>query len=315
MQKRADIESDSKETVVVLLSAYNGERFIGEQIDSILAQKSVGVRLMVRDDGSRDSTVAIVEKYAKDYPGTVFLMRGENCGFALSFTRLLEEALKAFPEAGYFAFSDQDDIWLPNKLAVAVGRVANEPAAVPVAYCCNTALVDCRLHPIGTGFGISQDDISKPRALVQSFATGCTLVFNRCAAVKYAEHVPGSIRLHDFFMYQICVFLGKLIYDPTPYILYRQHGNNELGNPGFVSRMKKRLKGCYKKGWLETLNRDFYDSFAGELSEADRTLVKRFIGYRSSVRDRLWLLFSPSIRYTDIESDIFFRIKIIIGGV
>lgn len=301
--------------VCVLMSTYNGERFIREQIDSIMNQVGVDVYLIVRDDSSSDSTCSIVEDYITAYPNRIELLRGNNLGFALSFSELIKYSLKKHPKCNYFAFADQDDVWLENKLLVAVEALEKENSTLPIAYCSNKTLVDENLAYIRTSWKRKEVRLSKERSMIQSFATGCTMVFNRVAAEMYIAHIPEQLKVHDYLMYQQCMFLGKVIYDHNSYILYRQHGTNQIGNPGFKKRMQRRLSGHYKEHALEEQNYFFLKAYKDILSVDDVGLLSLFVFYRRNFLTRLSLLFNNKIKYTTFEANFFYVLKVIIGGV
>lgn len=299
--------------ICVLLSTYNGVRYLREQMDSILSQEEVDVKILVRDDGSNDETSAILQEYVAANPGRVFYEQGENVGFAMSFTHLLQMGYERFSDCSYFAFSDQDDVWLPRKLKAATDLLQKESQNIPVAYCSNLTLVDTDLNYIREAWKKEDVRITKPRALVQNFATGCTMVFNKKAVEIYISHLPQVIKVHDFLMYQLCVFLGKVIWDEHSYILYRQHGDNQIGKPGYWGRWKKRLEGHYKEHTLEYQNRNFLEAFKDVLSVDDVGLISQIVFYRSNLFTWLSLIFNREIKYTNMESN-FLCVKITYRG-
>lgn len=310
-----DSDKIGQPKILVLLSSYCGEKYIAEQLDSILSQKNVDLKIICRDDCSKDSTCDIIKKYAENYPQKIELIEGDNLGFALSFTELLKFGYERYPDIQYFAFADQDDVWLPDKLSRAINFIRLESDDIPVAYCSNTKLVDEHLTQLGFGWNPKTVKITRERALVQSYATGCTMVFNRKAARLYVENQPKEIKVHDFLMYQICIFLGKVIWDSESRILYRQHSSNQIGQPSAIGRMKKRLQGHYKEHVLERQNRNFFDAFNHLLSQEDKCLIQHFINYRKSLNSKLNLLFNRKICYTSFEKDFFYRLKILLGSV
>ncbi len=303
-------------TVVVLMSTYNGANWLREQIDSIFAQIGmVSVKLLVRDDGSTDETVDILEQYKQEHPSEMKLIRGKNLGFALSFSQLIVEGLKCYPQCEYFAFSDQDDVWLPEKLAKAVEKIGMESTDMPMVYCSNTQLVDSDLKPIRMGWNPKKVQLTKERCLIQSFATGCTMVFNRKAARLYVDHRPEVVKVHDYLMYQICMFLGKVVWDENSYILYRQHRNNQIGRPGFKTRMSHRLHSKnYKAHTLELQNRRFLEAYKSLLSVDDIGIISNVVFYRQDWCKRFSLIFNRKIKYTRFESNFFWVLKILNGG-
>lgn len=301
--------------IIVLMSVYNGELYLKEQINSILNQKNVNVKLLIRIDGSCDSSKIIINDFIKKNPDKIKLIIGDNLGFAMSFTELLKESYNNYSNVDYFAFADQDDIWLENKLFRGVQAIRNEKKSIPVAYCSATTQVDENLKLLGKDTILPVEKLTKSRALIQNYATGCTMVMNRKAVELYISNIPAEIKVHDFLMFQICMFLGKVIYDRKSNILYRQHGTNLIGRPNIIGRMKNRLKGHFLKHTLERQNRNFYNAFHNLLDINDRKLFESFLSYRSNLIMRLKLLFSTSISYTSLEQDFFYRLKILIGTV
>ena len=305
----------SMKKIVVLLSTYNGERFLCAQLDSLLVQEGVELKVLVRDDGSSDSTWDLLIAYKERYPMVFDVLEGENVGFAMSFTRLLQRAVERYNDADYFAFCDQDDVWMPDKLKAAVDRLKGEDHSIPLVYCSNTTLVDVNLRVIREAWDPRRVALTKERALIQSFATGCTMVFNRVAAETYVTHLPEVIKVHDFLMYQLCMFLGKVVWDEKSYILYRQHGNNQIGKKDFMGRMRKRMEGHYKEHVLELQNRRFLAAYKDLLSEEDVWLISRFVFNRKNWLTRLLLLFDGKIKYNGFESNLFYVLKLLRGGV
>ena len=301
--------------VCILLSTYNGELYLDEQLESLIRQEGVDIHILVRDDGSKDTTGDIVRRWQTTHPSIIDFVQGENVGFAMSFTHLLQEAVNRYPTVEYFAFCDQDDVWLPKKMQKNVKKLEKEAKDIPVAYCSNTCLVDSNLRFMRMGWKKGEAHLTKERALIQSFAIGCTMVFNRRAVDVYVSHLPEVIKVHDFLMYQLCMFLGKVIYDENSYILYRQHGNNQIGKPGFWKRWQRRwASGNYKKHTLELQNYRFLKAYKDLLSVDDIGLISQIAFYQRSLFTKLALLFNCKIRYTRLGNNFFYMLKIIIGG-
>lgn len=216
-------------TVAVLLSTYNGARFLAEQLDSLLTQSHRDWVLFWRDDGSTDETRAIMRGFAAGAGEgrCVEVGEGERLGPTRSFIAVLRAALAAGFEA--FAFADQDDVWLPEKLArgaAALGRAGWER---PALYCARQVFVDERLAPIGLSCRVRRAP-AFPAALTQNIATGCTVVMNRRAAELVARSQPPSASFHDWWTYLLVAAAdGAVLIDDTPAVLYRQHGRNLVG--------------------------------------------------------------------------------------
>ena len=220
--------------VHILLSTYNGERYLAQQLDSILAQTYTDWRLYVRDDGSKDGTVALVEQYAKKDKRIIPMHDGENVGAMRSFMRLLERCDKA----DYYAFADQDDYWEPEKIAIcvrAIEQAEQQYPDLPIVVHTDLQVVDGDLKPIAPSFwrytNVRPDLLDKNiRYLaICNSVTGCTMLFNgRARACAFP--VTNEAFMHDAWIALMTMRQGgKVIplYD-TP-IAYRQHGHNTIG--------------------------------------------------------------------------------------
>lgn len=158
-------------SVQVVMSTYNGEKYLKEQIDSILSQEGVDVRLYIRDDGSSDRTTDILASYQEHK--NVKIEKGNNLGFAKSFLTALDEC----DEADYYAFSDQDDVWEKDKLSTAIEILEEESQSTPLLYCSALQRVDENLNPlhVQSYHGLR---INLPSMLTRGRLAGCTFVFN-----------------------------------------------------------------------------------------------------------------------------------------
>lgn len=227
--------------IVVLMSTYNGEKFIREQIESILNQDICGemsLQLLVRDDGSTDATTAILTEYQE--AGKLTWYTGENLRPAKSFWHLMHHA----PESDYYAFCDQDDVWFADKLSRAVHTMAEKAdPATPALSCSAVTVTDQMLNPTGTMCGDYPAKQDFAYALLYSIAPGCTFVFNAAARQemkRYNIYEKTEI-IHDWLAYKIIAMKGVILYDAKPTMYYRQHGNNVIGS------QKKGLAGMWKK--------------------------------------------------------------------
>ena len=193
--------------VAVLMSTYNGEKYLKEQIDSILNQKSVDVTLYVRDDGSSDNTMKIISSYDSSNQVRI-ICDGENVGPGLSFMKLLFHVVKEQEEYDYYAFADQDDIWLEEKLYMAINKINSKDK--PVLYCSNQTLYQGGKEK-GMKFN-SIPEISMIRSVSSNDFAGCTMVFNRVMALDIVSRkLPGKdflkSRNHDAWIYMIRIHI------------------------------------------------------------------------------------------------------------
>ncbi len=221
-------------TIDILLATYNGERYLSEQIQSLLDQTYTNWRLLIRDDGSSDDTVSIIRRFQIHYPEKiVFIDDGlANLGACRNFARLLERT-----DAECVMFCDQDDVWLPTKITLTREKMLELTAkygnGVPLLVYTDMQVVDENLAVISGSFWKNQafnPEIGKSlgRFLVSNVATGCTVMINKRLR-DLAVPMPAEAMMHDWWVGLISVALGKNGYVCEPTMLYRQHVSNAVG--------------------------------------------------------------------------------------
>jgi glycosyltransferase involved in cell wall biosynthesis len=217
------LSSQRPPTIVVLLSTYNGEVYLAEQLDSLAAQAGVTVRLHIRDDGSTDETLTILRNYAHHWPALANIQSGPNLGAAASFLELLRTAPN---DADFYAFCDQDDVWFPDKLARATQAIGAERR--PALYCSGFIRTDAALRQLGPG--PADGDGRFAHLLFENIAWGCTSVMNAAARELISARLPARTTIiHDWWCASVVAAFGEIIYDPAPSLFYRQHGRNVVG--------------------------------------------------------------------------------------
>ncbi len=224
--------------IAVLMSSYNGEPFIETQIESVLAQKTdAEVHLIVRDDGSTDSTQEILQRYADE--GKLQWYTGENLKPAKSFLDLVSHC-RGYD---YYAFCDQDDYWHPDKLQTGISALA--ASQQPALSFANARLVDCELQYLGRNVYNHTPPCDFYSALCCGGYLGCTMVFNEAlAALLRTYSRPETLIMHDSYAAIVCtLFEGTITYVPTAHMDYRQHSNNVVGtNLSKWDTVKDRLR-------------------------------------------------------------------------
>ncbi len=222
----------SSDSTIILLSTYNGAAYIEQQIASILWQTDKNWCLLWRDDGSSDDTVAVVERIIHNACIRRFQRISEpegNIGIVASYSALL----RAVPsDAARVAFCDQDDVWLPYKLSRASDVLSIIPNTMPALYCARQVLVSHDLQHIGLSPNAPGPKELR-NALVENIATGNTIVLNN-AAISILKASQNSMEImHDWWAYLVLTASGgKIIFDSSPVILYRQHDGNTIGAHG-----------------------------------------------------------------------------------
>ena len=212
----------TRSRVSVLMATFNGELYLREQMESILEQEGVDITLMVRDDGSNDSTISIINSYNERC--VLNIIKGNHLGPAKGFLQLLQISTD---EADFYAFSDQDDFWKKDKLSVATNMLKNA-GSQPALYFCQTQLVDKYLNPIPSP-SISPF-LTFGESLIYEFVSGCTMVMNKSLRDIINSYTPEYLPMHDVWIYSIAQAIGaKIYFDEQPHILYRQHSNNTIG--------------------------------------------------------------------------------------
>lgn len=295
--------------VSVLLSTYNGEKYLDEQIQSLIKQEGVYVKIFVRDDGSIDKTCEILQKYKNI--GVLEWYSGENIKPAYSFLDLLYKV----PESEYYAFCDQDDVWIKDKLKVAVDHLEEYPQEKPALYYGRARLTDQYLQPIGKGRTSADKMLDFYSALINSNAIGCTMVFNMALANVIRERKPSYIFMHDSWIHKVCIISkGNIFFDDDVHVLYRQHEKNVIGgiNSG-RSRIRNHFESFIKKECVRSKMICSLLECYGDIMEQDEYEICKLLSeYKNSVVKRIKILFCKKIKTDYLRRNILFRIAIVL---
>jgi glycosyltransferase involved in cell wall biosynthesis len=298
-------------SVAILLGTFNGARFLPDQLRSFENQTFANWRLFASDDGSTDATVAILSHFLEKLgPSKVQIRKGPGCGFVTNFLSL---ACDRTITSDYFAYSDQDDIWEPDKLSRATDWLQTIPPQTPAMFCSRTRLIDEE----GRECGYSSLFRRKPsfrNALVQSIAGGNTVVFNE-ATRRLLMACTSSVQVpsHDWWTYLLTTAAGGVVcYDPVPLVRYRVHPANVVGsNVGWLNHIRRvqMLARDRLTNWttqnvaaLESFrlrmtpeNRELFDLFC---QARNQSLLQRQVGfyragvYRQTILGNLGLIFA-----------------------
>lgn len=271
--------------VAVLMSTYNGEKYILEQIRSILSQKEVDIFLFIRDDGSTDNTCAIIEAIQDQEPNRIFLERGDNLGFANSFMSLVYNCY------GYhfYAFADQDDVWEENKLISAIHFLkADEPAL----YGSNLKAFDMVENRQFYIYDIDSADAIRKQLDKYVFISnpyGCTMVWNDYLQKLLHFHRKPDILTHDVWVNLVARCTGTVYFDlEHSYINYRIHGNNACGATpkSFLLRLKKYYRFYFIDN--KSLNIGIVcKTIHNEFPEYEDKVIKAIANYDSSLKNKI----------------------------
>jgi len=302
--------------IIVLLSSYNGEKYIEAQLDSILGQKTdARVDIIVRDDGSTDGTLGILRRYEEEHDN-ITVIEGSNVGFVRSFFTLMKEA----PEADYYALSDQDDKWLPDKLQCAVTalkRAERKFPGMPLLYGSSSYLVRSDMKPLGETQKLIRR-MTVYNTLIQNIMRGHTQVFNAGLRkiICGMDIAYDKLYAHDQFLLNIAMIRGRVIFENHSYTLYRQSGDGVLGyGIGPLQWLRKRMerfqKGDGRKIALQM--RYIADLEREHMKPEVRRELCRFLECRKNVLSRIGYIVRTRLYRQKRTESFLFRLAYIAG--
>ncbi len=295
-----------KKKVAVLMATYNGEKYFKEQADSLLNQKGVDIEILVRDDGSSDNTTALLNEYQNK--GVLTWFAGKHINAAYGFFELLSKV----PEADYYAFCDQDDVWDEDKLLCAVKKLEKIQQGRLGLYCCGARLTDEKLN------FLSNHKLDKNRAqfarLFFSNIAGNTMVINNELRSKIITHYPETAGMHDSWIYKTAVCLGaEIIIDPEPHLDYRQHGTNTVGMELSFSQKIGKFFDIVKNEYIYKQLIEIKEVYGAEILPEYYDLLCKLEKSKYSLTDRISLAFDKRINFNNIFFNLAFKLKILFG--
>lgn len=280
-------------TVNIVMASYNGEKYIREQIDSILASTYTDWSLTVFDDCSTDKTVSIVKEYASRFPERIFFYKSDvNKGSTRTFLEGLmklyaHEEKSSSNKPSYFMFADQDDIWLKDKIEKTLDIMhANERKYgkdTPLLVYTDAVVVDKNLRFKKNSFhGMTHLNCKKndlAHLMMENKCMGCTCMMN-APLVQLVEKIPDDIRLHDWWMVLLAATFGRVCSSSWQSMLYRQHGNNQVGSSSFSGYCSDRLhnpisqRNALKKNYLQA--NTLLKTYGVRIPADKRELIQKF---------------------------------------
>ncbi len=214
------------QSVIVLMSTYNGQKYLKEQIESIYNQDFSGhITVVIRDDGSKDNTLKIISEFVPTADRAVQLIAEQNIGPQKSFLELIRRV----PQADFYCFADQDDVWDADKVSVAVKALAQEGES-PACYCSNYRLTDMNLQVYRPKAIAETPKFTPLKTLLYNRIPGCVMVFNRALMGLLQKVELEDVMMHDSMVMCLASYCGKVIFDPTPRISHRIHLDNVVGD-------------------------------------------------------------------------------------
>lgn len=268
--------------VAVVLSAYNGERYLAQQIDSILEQDYEGIAIYARDDGSTDSTLDILEEYEQQ--GELNLQRGENKGVVGSFF----SCMRNLPEdVDYIAFADQDDVWHRDKIGRAVHMLQAGQVDVPKLYYSELNYCDDELRFVETSH-LNRRGNSFILSLFDNTCSGNTILLNKEAVAYALRSNEAEIYYHDWWFAMVVACFGEIIYDACPSLEYRRTGGNvsPSGKTG-IRLLLYRMAEYFSTGNFEKIhlqNCSFLRTFYDDMQLHDRSALELFCSRKRLIK-------------------------------
>ncbi|MGT2744064.1 glycosyltransferase family 2 protein [Streptococcus phocae subsp. phocae] len=294
----------------ILLSTYNGERFLAEQIQSIQKQTVTDWTLLIRDDGSSDRTREIIQEFVAQDPRIKCINseKDENLGVVKNFFTLLKHQ-----EADFYFFSDQDDVWLEDKLALSLAEAEKHSAQTPLLVYTDLKVVNQNLEVIYDSMIRTQSahaNTTLVQELTENTVTGGTMMINQALAAYWTS--CENLLMHDWYLALLATVKGKLVYLDVATELYRQHDNNVLGARTWSKRVKNWIRPTaliQKYWWLITSSQKQAQSLlALPLTPNDRAMIQTYVDLlKKPLPQRLAALRQYGFRKNRIFHTIIFR--------
>ena len=283
--------------IAIIMGTYNGEKYIKEQIGSILAQDYKEWKLFIFDDGSRDDTEAIVNEYIKIYPGKIYFYKNkDNYGPAGNFFNGIKEAaVMLAPDAEYFCFSDQDDVWVEDKLSRSLVKIMQIEDGEPALVFSDVAITDKNLTITADSYfeaeKVDKTKISLNYLLMENKLIGGTVMVNRALVnLELKAEETGLIpykkaKMHDWWFGLLAAAFGNIGYVEGFTEYYRQHGNNVVGGESFNSYLKARISKIdeirHRIDENISQGEEFLKYFGEMLAEPELSIVKEFVSLKT----------------------------------
>ena len=295
--------------VAIVMSTYNGEKFIEEQLDSILNQTYKNIEIIVRDDGSKDNTVNIVKEYQKNHDN-IKLYEGQNLGFVKSFFELLKLA-----DADYYAYADQDDVWYENKIELAVNSLNKLDNTKPNMAFGNSDYYDENMKFLSSG--PKNKKYSFLSSLFACVTQGMTMTVNKKTRDMIIENMPKTCFFHDWWTYILCVGLGNVAYDNETVVKYRRRKQNATSEgQGYIRLLIWRVKNLLFKDGMKDIKQqmiNFKDYYYYQLSEENKKILDLFSKEKYSISNAIKKVFYPKRIRNNLIDDLMLRIIFLIG--
>lgn len=297
--------------IQILLSTYNGEKYLREQLDSFVNLENFDqIKVLIRDDGSTDNTIEILGEYIQKYGFEV--LKGKNVGVNKSIFELFANCDLS---CDYFALSDQDDVWLKNKFTIALNRLSRVDNKKPALFASCSEIVDENLKPLGSSI-VPSKGVSFYNAMIQNVAPGHTQVLNRALVLALIEKGIENVHVIDGWIYLVAAGIGKVVFENQFTVLHRQHNNNSVGYElNFFKSTFNRLKRAFKNqpSNITLQIKSFEKLYNDKLSYKFENELILFLESQNSFLNRIRYVLNCKVYRQTLYESFIFKILYILG--
>ena len=301
--------------LIVLMSTYNGEQYIRQQLDSLLKQDLRPDKIIIRDDGSKDDTVNLLEEYSSEHSFISYYC-GVNKGPGKSFWELICNC----EDADYYALCDQDDVWFADKLSTAISTLSTEDNSIPLLYCSRYTLTDTDLNPNNSEVSSLYDFSDFQHSLIYHTSPGCTFVFNHAARNILKMYDPDSqyFVIHDAIIHKVVTMFGKMILDKSSHMYYRQHNNNQIGMTAdkfktLAGRIRRFVDGSIRN-YRSNTAKSLLSVYGGLITDDKRELLNIVANYAENSDLKRAFLENDGFKSHTIN-DLFLKILVLVNYI
>ena len=294
---------------MVVMSTYNGGDRIVKQLDSIFSQQGVDVECFIRDDGSKDNNTCNVLKNYMRHEDRLKVEFAENVGWQRSFLLALSKA----PKADYYAFSDQDDVWMNDKLSKSISELEKHDPEKALLFHCNRISCTPDLKALPVQASKVPCPLNKKNALTQEYAQGCSIVINDTARNLVCRHFPPENVPHDFWTGLICYYFGEVYYSPEPLFYHINHGCNASTAGHIKESRQRRLKSFLRESSYPNVAKDLINGYNDLLSTDDCKFLHNVATNKGSFVKKLRLVFDPDFKRVNWQGTLLLKLSVLLG--
>ncbi|MDT2684969.1 MAG: glycosyltransferase [Enterococcus sp.] len=294
--------------VCVMMSTYNGDKYLEEQILSILDQ-NIKVHLYIRDDGSNDGTKNILQKYINNE--NIFIRFSDNLGPQKSFMCLIDWVGMNYD---FYFFADQDDKWKPGKIMRAIDFLKQDSLSFAKSklYFSNVDMTDNELKKLNIKLSFWKYDIND--VLLGSAPLGCTICYNKELQNHLLSYSPKNHRMHDHWVYLVCLCMeGKIYYDDTSQMFYRQHSENVVGGTTVGIKYIKSLFNQFvnvDNNRLAQAN-ELVEAYGDKMNSSIKRKLLKLVRYKRSFFIKMNILLSREFNTKQLKKNVLFKVSIL----